>query len=99
MYYAIHLVLLAGGSGTKLCLLSRKSYPRQCARITGDESLFQAAAQQLAGPGFSAPMVITGADFRFIVNEQMAAVAISPAAILIEPLARNTAPAVCAVAR
>jgi mannose-1-phosphate guanylyltransferase/mannose-6-phosphate isomerase len=94
----IHPVLLAGGSGTRLWPLSRKSYPKQFARITGDKSLFQASAQRLSGDGFAAPMVITGADFRFIVTEQLAAVEIAPAAILIEPHARNTAPAICAAA-
>jgi mannose-1-phosphate guanylyltransferase/mannose-6-phosphate isomerase len=94
----IHPVLLCGGSGTRLWPLSRKSYPKQFARITGQESLFQASALRLSGAGFSAPTVITGADFRFIVTEQLAAMELSPADILIEPSARNTAPAICAAA-
>jgi len=94
----IHPVLLCGGSGTRLWPLSRKSYPKQFARVTGSESLFQASARRLSGAGFAAPVVITGADFRFIVTEQLAATERSPAAILIEPAARNTAPAVCAAA-
>lgn len=94
----IHPVLLCGGSGTRLWPLSRKSYPKQFARITGEESLFQASARRLSGDGFAAPMVITGADFRFIVTEQLAAVELFPADILIEPAARNTAPAICAAA-
>lgn len=94
----IHPVLLCGGSGMRLWPLSRKSYPKQFARITGEESLFQASARRLSGNGFAAPMVITGADFRFIVTEQLAAVELSPADILIEPAARNTAPAICAAA-
>lgn len=92
----IHPLLLCGGAGTRLWPLSRKSYPKQFARLTGDESLFQASARRLSGPGMAAPTVITGGDFRFIVTEQLAAVEIAPAAILIEPAARNTAPAVCA---
>ena len=94
----IHPVLLCGGSGTRLWPLSRKSYPKQFARITGEESLFQGSARRLSGDGFAAPRVITGADFRFIVTEQLAAVKLSPADILIEPAARNTAPAICAAA-
>jgi mannose-1-phosphate guanylyltransferase / mannose-6-phosphate isomerase len=94
----IHPILLAGGAGTRLWPLSRKSYPKQFARITGEESLFQASARRLSGPGYAAPTVITGADFRFIVTEQLAAVQTAPAAILIEPHARNTAPAICAAA-
>ncbi|NHQ75148.1 mannose-1-phosphate guanylyltransferase/mannose-6-phosphate isomerase [Roseovarius gahaiensis] len=89
-------LLLCGGSGTRLWPLSRKSYPKQFSKLTGDESLFQASAQRLSGDGFSPPMVITGSDFRFIVTEQLADVKIAPAAILIEPQRRNTAPAVLA---
>ncbi|WP_372574021.1 mannose-1-phosphate guanylyltransferase/mannose-6-phosphate isomerase [Ruegeria jejuensis] len=94
----IHPLLLCGGSGTRLWPLSRKSYPKQFARLTGAESLFQASARRLSGPGFAAPMAITGSDFRFIVTEQLAAVEIAPAAILIEPEGRNTAPAILAAA-
>ena len=94
----IHPVLLCGGSGTRLWPLSRKSYPKQFARLTGEESLFQGSARRLSGPGFAAPMVVTGSDFRFIVTEQLAAAEIAPAAVLIEPAARNTAPAILAAA-
>lgn len=96
--HSITPVLLCGGSGTRLWPLSRKSFPKQFARITGEESLFQAAARRLSGPGFAAPMVITGNDFRFIVTEQLAQAEIPPRAMLIEPEGRNTAPAVLAAA-
>ncbi len=86
-------VLLCGGSGTRLWPLSRKSYPKQFARILGEESLFQAAARRLSGAGFAPPLVITGEDFRFIVTEQLAALRLDPGAVLIEPEGRNTAPA------
>ena len=91
-------VLLCGGSGTRLWPLSRKSYPKQFTELTGDSSLFQATAGRVAGSGFAAPMIVTGADFRFVVTEQLAAIEIAPSAILIEPSARNTAPAVLAAA-
>lgn len=94
----IHPLLLCGGSGTRLWPLSRKSYPKQFARFSGDHSLFQASALRMAAPGFAAPMVITGSDYRFIVTEQLAAAEITPSTILIEPQARNTAPAICAAA-
>ncbi|WP_439562753.1 mannose-1-phosphate guanylyltransferase/mannose-6-phosphate isomerase [Roseinatronobacter sp.] len=94
----VHPVLLCGGSGTRLWPLSRKSYPKQFARILDDVSLFQASAQRLSAPGFAAPMVITAQDFRFVVTEQLAAMEIAPAAIVIEPQGRNTAPAICAAA-
>ncbi|WP_333828998.1 mannose-1-phosphate guanylyltransferase/mannose-6-phosphate isomerase [Pararhodobacter sp.] len=98
MTVLVHPVLLCGGSGTRLWPLSRKSFPKQFARITGDTSLFQEAAKRLSGAGFAAPMVITGNDFRFIVTEQLAAIEIAPQAILIEPEGRNTAPAALAAA-
>jgi len=96
MNQTIHPVLLCGGSGTRLWPLSRKSYPKQFARLTGEDSLFQASAQRLSGTGFAAPTVITGSDFRFIVLEQLAAAQIAPAMTLIEPEGRNTAPAILA---
>lgn len=89
-------VLLAGGSGTRLWPLSRKSYPKQFSRLIGDVSLFQASARRLVGDGFCAPIVVTGDDFRFIVTEQLASVEVAPSAVLIEPSARNTAPAIVA---
>lgn len=98
MTHTIHPLLLCGGSGTRLWPLSRKSYPKQFAKLTGEESLFQASARRLSGEGFTAPLVITGSDFRFIVTEQLAAVEIAPAATLIEPEGRNTAPAILAAA-
>ncbi|WP_395543674.1 mannose-1-phosphate guanylyltransferase/mannose-6-phosphate isomerase [Neotabrizicola sp. sgz301269] len=91
-------VLLCGGAGTRLWPLSRKSYPKQFVPLTGETSLFQASVQRLTGAGFAAPVVVTGADFRFIVTEQMAAIGVDPGTILIEPQARNTAPAVLAAA-
>lgn len=94
----IHPVILCGGSGTRLWPLSRKSYPKQFVRLLGEESLFQSSARRLSGESFSAPSVVTGSDFRFMVVEQLAAVEIVPQQILIEPTARNTAAAICASA-
>lgn len=91
-------VLLCGGSGTRLWPLSRKSYPKQFAALTGEQSLFQASALRLSGEGYAPPLVLTNADFRFIVTEQLAAAGVEPGAILIEPEGRNTAPAILAAA-
>ncbi|MFD1796325.1 mannose-1-phosphate guanylyltransferase/mannose-6-phosphate isomerase [Paracoccus aurantiacus] len=99
-------VLLSGGSGTRLWPLSRKSYPKQFAPLLGDLTLFQQAAlrfapdasQAGASPAFSAPLVVTGSDFRFIVVEQLAELGIDPGAVIIEPEGRNTAPAILTAA-
>ena len=98
MTQKIYPVLLAGGSGSRLWPLSRKSYPKQFASLVGEKSLFQASALRLKGVEFAAPTVVTNSSFRFIVTEQLMDVGIDPGAILIEPEGRNTAPAVLAAA-
>lgn len=94
----IYPVILCGGSGTRLWPLSRRSYPKQFVPLIGEQSLFVASAQRLSGPGYAAPVVVTGSDFRFIVAEQLLAHGIDPGLILLEPAAHNTAPAVLAAA-
>ena len=92
-------VLLCGGSGTRLWPVSRKSFPKQFVPLAGQGTLFQAAAGRMLGAaGVASPLVITNSDFRFIVSEQLAAEGIRPSAILIEPTARNTGPAILAAA-
>ena len=91
-------VILCGGSGTRLWPLSRKSYPKQFSKLIGDQSLFQMSASRVSGDGYARPMVLTNADFRFIVAEQLAELGIDPGAVMIEPEGRNTAPAILAAA-
>lgn len=91
-------IILSGGSGTRLWPLSRKSYPKQFVPLTGAETLFQASARRVDGVEFGAPIVITNSDFRFIVQEQLSEIGLPAQAVLIEPEARNTAPAILAAA-
>ncbi|MFC3060270.1 mannose-1-phosphate guanylyltransferase/mannose-6-phosphate isomerase [Paenirhodobacter populi] len=102
MTSSITPVILAGGSGTRLWPLSRKSYPKQFTRLVGEQTLFQASALRMAGRenglAFQPPVVLTNSDFRFIVTEQLAEVGIDPGAVIIEPEGRNTGPAVLAAA-
>lgn len=91
-------VILCGGSGTRLWPLSRRDFPKQFVSLLGTDSPFQTSARRLSGSGYGAPIVVTGSDFRFIVTEQLDTAGVNPGAILIEPSARNTAPAVIAAA-
>ena len=95
----IYPVLLAGGSGTRLWPLSRKSYPKQFSNLFAEKSLFQSSAKRLTSSDiieFATHITLTNADFRFIIREQLHEVGIDPGHILIEPEAKNTAAAILA---
>ncbi len=94
----IHPVILAGGSGTRLWPVSRKAFPKQFTSLVGDQSLFQATVARFRGDQFAAPTVLTRADFRFIVAEQLDGAGVAAERILIEPVGRNTAPAILTAA-
>ncbi|MFM8935531.1 MAG: mannose-1-phosphate guanylyltransferase/mannose-6-phosphate isomerase [Vulcanococcus sp.] len=94
-------VILCGGTGTRLWPLSRATYPKQYWPLAGDgeETLLQQTHQRLAGlEGLQPPLLICNEDHRFIVAEQMRQIGVEPAAILLEPMGRNTAPAVAVAA-
>jgi mannose-1-phosphate guanylyltransferase/mannose-6-phosphate isomerase len=91
-------VILCGGSGTRLWPLSRTGFPKQFLCLTGNESLFQQAAQRLAALGndsiqVAAPVIVSGEDHRFLASEQLREVGIALVTALLEPTGRNTAPA------
>lgn len=94
----IRPVILSGGGGTRLWPLSRSGNPKQFHKLLGDQSLLQATAQRCRGPMFYAPLISTGEEQRFFVLQQLQEVGITPAAILLEPVPRNTAPAIAAAA-
>jgi mannose-1-phosphate guanylyltransferase / mannose-6-phosphate isomerase len=94
----IYPIILCGGSGTRLWPLSRKSFPKQFAKIIGEKSLFQESALRLKGSEFALPFVVTGEDFRFTVIEQLANVSLQALSVLVEPSGKNTAPAIAAAA-
>ncbi len=91
-------VILCGGSGARLWPLSREGFPKQFLCLTGGDTLFQQAAKRLMGLGTDniqvvEPLAVTGENHRFLAIEQLREVGISPVAVLLEPVARNTAPA------
>ena len=91
-------VILCGGSGTRLWPLSRTGFPKQFLCLTGDDSLFQQAAKRLTGLAniaieVAAPLIVTGEEHRFLAAEQLREAGISLGAALLEPVGRNTAPA------
>lgn len=94
----IYPVILCGGSGTRLWPLSRKSYPKQFAKLNGDTSLFQQTLDRVRGDLFKDPIVLTNDDYRFTVAEQLQDAGFEDPTIIIEPESRNTAPAILAAA-
>ena len=94
----IHPVILSGGAGVRLWPLSRSLYPKQLLPLATDLSMVQETARRVAGEAFAAPTVICNVEHRFIIAEQLREVGIRPARILIEPVGRNTAPAVAVAA-
>ncbi|MEO8810407.1 MAG: mannose-1-phosphate guanylyltransferase/mannose-6-phosphate isomerase, partial [Rhodanobacter sp.] len=88
-------LILSGGSGTRLWPVSRKNLPKQFLALAGKGTLFQqtiARTRQL--PDVAEPIVVASEDHRFLAAEQLLEVGVESAAILLEPLARNTAPAI-----
>ena len=94
----IHPVILCGGSGTRLWPQSRKAYPKQFAPLLGEKSLYQGTLQRSSGEGFARPLVMTGEEFRFMATEQAEAIGLADARVVVEPVARDTAPAILAAA-
>jgi len=98
---AIYPVVLSGGSGTRLWPLSRAMYPKQFIRFSDDQaaSFLAATLTRLSGEeGVAAPIIVCNNDHRFLVAEEAARSGLTPRAIVLEPVARNTAPAVAVAA-
>lgn len=97
--YKICPVVLSGGSGTRLWPLSRELHPKQLLALVGEQTLLQQTVLRLLGlDGVTDPLIVCNEEHRFMVAEQMRQIEVTPAAILLEPLARNTAPAVAVAA-
>ncbi|MGO4722406.1 mannose-1-phosphate guanylyltransferase/mannose-6-phosphate isomerase [Inquilinus sp. 2KB_23] len=93
-------VVLSGGSGTRLWPLSRAGYPKQFLPLVSDGTMIQETVARVGeADGFAPPVFICADDHRFVVAEQMRQIGVAPSAIILEPVARNTAPAVAVAAR
>ena len=92
-------VILSGGSGTRLWPLSRKEYPKQYLPLVGDNTMLQETILRLSGlDNLADPIIVCNAEHRFLVAEQCQQIGIKNPTILLEPVGRNTAPAIAAAA-
>ena len=97
---SIQPVILAGGTGSRLWPLSRELYPKQVINLTGDLSLLQTTLQRVSElPDVLSPIIVVGEEHRFLTKTQVEELgSFAEYTILLEPLGRNTAPAICGAA-
>lgn len=93
MQKTIQPAIFSGGSGTRLWPLSRRCHPKQFHSVVGDTTPFQETCLRLRDSIFSPPLILTNADHRFLIAEQLNEAGIEAGAIILEPVVRNTAPA------
>ena len=92
-------IILSGGSGTRLWPLSRQQRPKQYLSLTSDKTMLQETLMRLNGlPDLSKPIIICNVEHRFLVAQQCQQINITKPTILLEPIAKNTAPAIAAAA-
>jgi mannose-1-phosphate guanylyltransferase / mannose-6-phosphate isomerase len=91
-------VILSGGSGTRLWPVSRESFPKLLWPLISEHSLLQVTALRARGPGFAPPVIVCNHEHRFLIAEQLRAAGIEGARIVLEPMGRNSAPAITAAA-
>jgi mannose-1-phosphate guanylyltransferase len=91
-------VILSGGSGTRLWPMSRAEKPKQLLSLTAEETMLQLTARRASGERFAAPIVVANAFHVGIVEEQLAAADSPASALILEPMGRNTAPAIALAA-
>jgi len=95
---AFYPVILSGGSGSRLWPLSRSLYPKQLLPLSSERTMIQETALRVGKGRFARPLVICNEAHRFIVAEQMQEVGLPPLRLVLEPIGRNTAPAIAAAA-
>jgi mannose-1-phosphate guanylyltransferase/mannose-6-phosphate isomerase len=91
-------VILSGGSGTRLWPLSREAYPKQFLPLVGNYTMLQATWKRVASIAGAAPIVVANQEHRFMAAEQLRECKVVPQALILEPVGRNTAPAIAIAA-
>lgn len=91
-------IIMAGGTGSRLWPLSRELYPKQFLTVTGEQSMLQQTVARLSGLEHTAPVLICNEEHRFIAAEQMRTGGYEHGGIILEPVGRNTAPAIALAA-
>ena len=95
----LYPVILSGGSGTRLWPLSRAALPKQFLPLVTDKTMFQETLLRLQGlPDMADPLLVCNNEHRFLAAEQLREISIQPLSLILEPLGRNTAPAVAVAA-
>ena len=95
----IHPVILSGGSGSRLWPMSRQLLPKQFLPLVSERTMLQETVERLRGlPGAEPPTVVSNSEHRFLVAEQLRAIGSPPRMQILEPVGRNTAPAVAVAA-
>ncbi|HEX4798210.1 MAG TPA: sugar phosphate nucleotidyltransferase, partial [Burkholderiales bacterium] len=99
MAVSLYPVILSGGSGSRLWPMSRRLLPKQFLPLISERSLLQDTVLRLRGlDGAGPPIVVSNEEHRFLVAEQMREIGVQPEVQILEPVGRNTAPAVAVVA-
>ena len=91
-------VIMAGGSGTRLWPLSRGNYPKQFLKLNGEHTMLQDTLTRLTGLAHTPAMLICNEEHRFIAAEQVRQLGVEHGGIFLEPVGRNTAPAIALAA-
>lgn len=90
---SVYPVILSGGTGTRLWPLSRTLRPKQLLQLTSERSMLQETVTRVSGEDFAPPILLCNDEHRFLIAEQLRDLAVTPQALVLEPVGRNTAPA------